>query len=119
MRAKDELGRAGERAATRYLRAHGIDVLDRNWRCAAGELDIVARSGRTLIVYEVKTRSTDRYGGPLAAVGPAKRARLRRLAAQWLRDHHGGYDQVRIDVLGLTVRPGGGGCLVEHVRGVA
>ena len=118
MGAKDELGREGEQAAARYLEERGFRVLDRNWRCDGGEIDIVAVERRTFVVCEVKTRSGTRYGSPLDAVGHAKRRRLRRLAALWLSAHGVRFDHVRIDVLGL-LRDGDGGFTVEHVRGVA
>jgi putative endonuclease len=117
MRAKDVLGQAGEQAAAEYLRAHGLRILDRNWRCAEGEIDIVAVERHTLVVCEVKSRTGLQYGGPLEAVGRAKRARLRRLAVQWLNAHGVRFDQVRIDVVGL-VYEGTGGFSVEHIRGV-
>jgi putative endonuclease len=117
MGAKDVLGREGERAAVGYLESCGFRILDRNWRCADGEIDIVAVERHTLVVCEVKTRSGTRYGTPLDAVGQAKRRRLRKLAAQWLSAHGIRFDQVRIDVLGL-LRDGAGGFTVEHVRGV-
>lgn len=118
MGAKELLGREGEQAAVRYLEGRGFRILDRNWRCAGGEIDIVAVERHTFVVCEVKTRSGTRYGTPLDAVGRAKRMRLRRLAAQWLSAHGVRYDQIRIDVLGL-LRDGSGGFTVEHVRGVA
>jgi putative endonuclease len=117
MGAKDVLGREGEQAAAGYLEASGFQILDRNWRCADGEIDIVAADRRTFVVCEVKTRSGTRFGTPLDAVGQAKRRRLRRLAAQWLAAHGSRYDQIRIDVLGL-LRDGSGGFTIEHVRGV-
>ena len=101
MNAKDVLGRAGEQAAVSYLEGCGFRILDRNWRSADGEIDIVAVERHTLVVCEVKTRSGTRFGTPLDAVGRAKRARLRRLAAQWLAAHGIRFDQIRIDVLGL------------------
>jgi len=116
--AKDLLGREGEQAAVSYLEGRGFRILDRNWRCAGGEIDIVAVERHTFVVCEVKTRSGTRYGTPLDAVGRAKRLRLRRLAAQWLSAHGVRFDQIRIDVLGL-LRDGSGGFTVEHVRGVA
>jgi putative endonuclease len=116
--AKDLLGREGEQAAVKYLEGCGFRILDRNWRCADGEIDIVAVERHTFVVCEVKTRSGTRYGTPLDAVGRAKRARLRRLAAQWLSAHGVRFDQIRIDVLGL-LRDGSDGFTVEHVRGVA
>jgi putative endonuclease len=117
MRAKDELGRSGEQAAAEYLESCGMRVLDRNWRSTDGEIDIVAVERRVLVVCEVKTRTSMRYGGPLEAVGRAKRARLRRLAAQWLNAHGIRFDEIRIDVVGLLYE-GTGGFTVEHVRGV-
>lgn len=117
MRAKDALGREGERAAAEYLERAGLRILDRNWRCADGEIDIVAAERRVLVVCEVKTRSDTRYGGPLEAITRSKQARLRRLAARWLVAHGVLFDEVRIDVVGL-LRDGEGDFLVEHVRGV-
>jgi putative endonuclease len=117
MRAKDVLGREGEQAAADYLTERGFRILDRNWRCADGEIDIVAVERHSLVVCEVKTRSGTRYGTPLEAVGRAKRNRLRRLAVLWLNAHGVRFDQIRIDVLGLLYE-GSGGFTIEHVRGV-
>jgi putative endonuclease len=77
------LGRAGEDLAVAWYEAHGYEVVARNWRCREGELDVVARQGRLHIFCEVKSRSSDTFGLPAEAVGPVKRARLRRLAALW------------------------------------
>ena len=117
MRAKDALGKSGEQAAAEYLEAHGFRVLDRNWRSADGEIDIVAVERQVFVVCEVKSRTSTRYGTPLEAVGRAKRARLRRLAVQWLNAHGIRFDEVRIDVVGLLYE-GTGGFTIEHVRGV-
>ena len=117
MHAKDVLGRSGEQAAAEYLESCGVRILDRNWRCAIGEIDIVAVDRQALVVVEVKARTGMRYGGPLEAVSRAKRARLRRLAVQWLNAHGVRFDHVRIDVVGL-VYDGTGGFTVEHVPGV-
>ena len=78
------LGARGEDLAARWYLARGYDVIDRNWRCRIGEIDIVARRGRTIVVCEVKTRSSDAFGSPAAAVTPTKQLRLRRLAMAWL-----------------------------------
>ncbi len=117
MGAKDVLGREGEQAAADYLKGLGYRILDRNWRCADGEIDIVAVERHTFVVCEVKTRSGTRYGTPLDAVGYAKRRRLRRLAAQWLAAHGVRFDRIRVDVIGL-LRDGNGGFSIEHVREV-
>jgi len=116
VRAKDALGKAGEELAARHLAAAGMVVLDRNWRCEVGEIDIVARDGDTLVVCEVKTRSGTAYGSPLEAVTPAKADRLRALAARWLADRRVRPAAVRIDVVGVR-RPRVGPTVLEHVRG--
>jgi putative endonuclease len=115
--AKDSLGRSGEQEAVEYLERAGLRILDRNWRCAEGEIDIVAAERQVLVICEVKTRSSTRYGSPLEAISPRKRARLRRLAIRWLVAHGVLFDEVRIDVIGL-VRDQSGSYQLEHVRGV-
>jgi putative endonuclease len=117
MHAKDVLGRDGEQAAVNYLESCGFRILDRNWRCAEGEIDIVAVDRHTFVVCEVKTRSGTRYGTPLEAIGRAKRSRLRKLAVRWLTAHGVRFDQIRIDVVGL-LHDGTGGFTIEHLRGV-
>jgi putative endonuclease len=117
VKAKDALGRRGEQLAAQYLERAGFRILDRNWRCAEGEIDIVAAERRVLVVCEVKTRSGVGYGGPLDAITRAKRSRLRRLAIRWLVAHGVLFDEVRIDVIGL-LRDRSGQFTVEHVRGV-
>jgi putative endonuclease len=117
MRAKDVLGRVGEQAAAEYLERAGMRILARNWRCSAGEIDIVAAERRMLVVCEVKTRSSTRYGTPLEAITRAKQRRLRRLAVCWLAANGVLFHEVRIDVVGLIRNPAGG-FAIEHVRGV-
>jgi len=116
MRVKDAVGRYGEDVAERHLCEAGLRVLDRNWRCADGEIDIVAVEGDTLVVCEVKTRSGMGYGDPGEAVGPAKAARLRRLALRWLSGREVGWQDLRFDVVTVLRRPRGGP-LVRHLRG--
>jgi putative endonuclease len=112
-----ELGRFGEAYAARHLVEQGMVVLDRNWRCDAGEIDLVLRDGRVLVVCEVKTRSSTAYGSPIEGVTAVKAARLRRLAARWLVAHRLRPDDVRIDLVGVLV-PTGRTPRVEHVIGV-
>ncbi len=111
------LGAFGEAYAARHLVEQGMVLLDRNWRCEVGEIDLVLRDGRVLVVCEVKTRSSTAYGSPLEGVTEQKAARLRRLAARWLEDHHVRPDEVRIDLVGVLV-PRAGGPRLDHVRGV-
>ena len=111
------LGGYGEAQAARFLVERGMVVLDRNWRCDLGELDLVLRDGSVLVFCEVKTRATEAFGSPLESVTPAKVARLRRLAARWMRDHGVRAEEVRLDLVGVLLGGSGPG-RVEHVPGV-
>lgn len=119
MRAKDAVGAYGERVAQRLLTESGLEVLDRNWRCARGEIDIVARdvAADEIVFVEVKTRRSTAYGLPAEAVTPVKLARLRRLAGEWLTAHEVAAGGVRLDVVAVLV-PGTGAARVEHLRAV-
>ena len=118
VRAKDALGRYGEDVAVRVLLSAGFELLDRNWRCDAGEIDIVARDGDVLVVCEVKTRSSNAFGSPLEAVDSAKLHRLHRLAGRWLAVHDVRPARIRVDVVAV-LRPRYGASRVDHLRGVA
>jgi len=95
-------GRWGEDLAARWYTDRGYTVVARNWRCPTGEIDLVARRGRVVVVIEVKARRTEAYGPAAAAVGRLKQQRLRRLAAEWLATSgiHG--VEVRFDVVAVT-----------------
>lgn len=113
-----ELGAYGEQLAARYLVDRGLVLLERNWRCPAGELDLVLREGGILVFCEVKTRRGRRFGHPLEAVDAAKVDRLHRLAAAWQEEHGVHPEHVRLDVVGLLVGSDGR-ARIEHVRGVS
>ena len=117
MAAKDALGRYGEKVAAQHLLDRGYQVLCRNWRCDAGEIDIVARDGDWLVVCEVKTRRSTRCGLPVEAVDARKVRRLRRLAAAWLSESGLHPPLVRIDVVSVLC-PKAGAAVVEHRQAV-
>jgi putative endonuclease len=106
MAAKDVLGRRGEDLAVRHLEAQGLVVLSRNWRCRDGELDVVATDFDQLVVCEVKTRSSTRYGTPAEALDNTKVARIRRLAGAWMTAHHVRWCPVRFDLVAIVAAPG-------------
>lgn len=119
------IGRLGEQAAQRYLEARGYRVLDRNWRSPApdqrGELDLVLRDRRELVVCEVKTRTGAALAHPSEAVTPEKAARLRRLAVVWMNLHPSTWAKaVRIDVVAVRLGPSEPHHLdsIEHLRAV-
>ncbi len=116
-RAKDAVGAYGERVAVAHLVADGMELIERNWRGSAGEVDAILRdTDGTLVFCEVKTRRSTRFGSPVEAVVTAKTRRLRRLAAQWLAGSDAGTAPVRFDVVSVLPQPAGA-ARVEHLRG--
>ncbi|MDN3904257.1 YraN family protein [Arthrobacter sp. YD2] len=118
MRAKDILGSRGEELAAQYLTESGLCVIDRNWRCPDGEIDLVAVDGATLVIVEVKTRSSLNFGHPFEAISPAKLARLHHLGAAWVRAHNRYYAHRRIDAVAV-LDDGTGSPVLEHLRGIS
>ncbi len=121
MRARDAVGRFGEQVAAASLIESGLTIVDRNWRCCDGEIDIVAIDRGVLAIIEVKTRSSTAFGDPAQAVTRAKAARLRRLAARWLTDRRQSisaeyWPEVRFDVVCVLVNPRGRPS-VRHLKG--
>jgi len=98
------LGRIGERKAGRFLRRRGLQILERNWVCPGGELDLLARDGETLVVVEVRTSRAGFAGGPVYTVGPDKRRRIERLTRRWLLRSRWSPESVRFDVISVQRR---------------
>lgn len=85
------------------LRSHGYQIVDRNWRCQVGEVDIVARQGNEWVFVEVKTRQGASFGTPEEAVTDAKRSRLLQVGAAYLSEHDGGDVGWRVDVVAVEL----------------
>lgn len=98
-----ELGGIGERAAAELLQMEGYEILERNYRCRTGEIDLIAARGSEVNFIEVKTRRNYRYGRPCEAVGPKKIQHIRRTASQYLRNCGSFYDDVRFHVVEVTL----------------
>jgi putative endonuclease len=120
-RSKQQLGARGEDLACAELERQGLQVLERNWRCRRGEIDIVAEergtNGLTLVFCEVKCRSGLGFGHPLEAITFAKMQTLRQLAALWMRQHRVRASSIRLDAIGVVLIPGNEPA-VTHVRAV-
>jgi putative endonuclease len=114
---RQALGAYGEALAARQLVAQGMVLLDRNWRCDVGEIDLVLREGPVLVVCEVKTRSSDRCGSPHEAVTADKLARLKLLGLRWAEAHGVRPAETRIDLVAVH-RPRRGPSTLDHVRGL-
>lgn len=114
--ANQLLGAAAEQAAADFLRAQGLEILDRNFRRRLGELDIIARDGDVLVIAEVRARSSDQFGGAAASVDSGKQTRLIRAAHQLLQQRRDlARLRVRFDVLAIS-KVGGHPTHVEWIR---
>jgi len=113
--ARKRLGQRGEDLAAAQLEERGYIVRERNWRCPAGEIDIVAEDGGCLVFVEVRTRRGRKYGTPEESVTPVKQAKLVEVAQTYLQEH--GWDgDWRIDVVAVEMTSGGKLLRVELIK---
>jgi putative endonuclease len=119
--SKQQLGVRGEDLACAELQRQGLQVLERNWRCRLGEIDIVAAeagaNGLTLVFCEVKCRSGLGFGHPLEAITFSKMRTLRQLAVLWMREHQVSASAIRLDAIGVVLAAGQEPS-ITHVRAV-
>jgi putative endonuclease len=101
--ARRQLGDQGEDLAAAALRQQGYKILERNYVTPLGEIDLIARQGKTLVIVEVKTRKSLRFGSPQESVSVTKQNRLRRLADYYLKDKRLVGSPVRFDVVAVTL----------------
>lgn len=113
--ARQKLGRWGERVAATHLEAQGMRILERNWRCARGEIDLVAQHDDVLIFVEVKTRRGRALGLPEEALTPAKAARLVLLGEAYLAEHELVGISWRVDLVAVELDPSGKLLRCEHI----
>jgi putative endonuclease len=110
------LGRFGERLAVAHLEAKGYAVLDRNFRCREGEIDIIAQNDGCLVFVEVRTRRGDAMGTALESVTPLKCARLVAAAEAYCQQHPQAAPERRIDVIAVDLTPGGRLLQLQHIE---
>ncbi len=115
--ARQALGAYGEDVAARHLQELGMVLLDRNWRCAEGEIDLVLRDGEVMVACEVKTRTSLAAGTPHEAITDDKLARLRVLGERWAQARGVRPPDIRIDLVAV-LRPRKGPAIVDHVPGL-
>ena len=111
------LGRYGEDLAATHLVEQGMVIIARNFRCNAGEIDIIARDGEVLVVCEVKTRRRTMQGQPLEAITTRKMRTLRAVLLHWLAENAVYAPHIRFDAIGIVMHPVGRPT-ITHVRGV-
>lgn len=100
-------GKKGEDLAAAYLAETGYRIIERNYRCCFGEIDIVAWEGDTLVFAEVKSRRTEAYGAPQLAVGREKQDKISRIALNYLSEKHLRHHPARFDVVAVKLLPAG------------
>ena len=93
-----QLGNFGERLVARWYEKHGFQIVDRQWRSRAGEIDIVAMRNSLIVFCEVKTRRSAAFGTPAEAVDWRKQMKIRKVAMDWLRAHEVTGKEIRFDV---------------------
>lgn len=113
---KHVLGLYGERLAGEYLQSIGYEILERNWRCSLGEIDLIAKDHNRFVFVEVKTRNGSGFGQPLEAITELKLNRIRRLVGEWCRVRQLSGIDVRIDAVGVLVKSGK--VQLEHLKQV-
>jgi putative endonuclease len=112
---RKRLGNQGEDIACTFLERSGVTILERNWRCQAGEADVIAREGDDLVFVEVKTRTSNSAGFPEDAVNREKRRRYEKIATEYLFSHNLPSARVRFDVMALLLS-GDGKAFLRHHR---
>ncbi|TFE25027.1 YraN family protein [Cohnella luojiensis] len=111
-------GRAGEDAAAEHLLQLGYIVVERNWRCRSGEIDLVAQDGETLVIVEVRSRTNPtRFGSAVEAITPRKCRQVRELATIYLKHGKAEPHSVRFDVVAVTFQQEGIVAEIKHLKG--
>lgn len=113
---RQAVGKRGEDAAARFLKKRGLDIVERNVRSRFGEIDLVAREGKTLVFVEVKCRRARDGDPPQAAVTPPKQRRLGRLASGYLRRKRLTEVPCRFDVVAVILDARGSVTDIRHLK---
>jgi putative endonuclease len=116
MTQKQFMGKYGEDLSAKYLQDRGYQIIERNWRCNLGEIDLIAKEGNRIIFVEVKTRNGSGYGHPFEAITALKVSRMRKLAAQWCAENKSAGSKVRLDAIAVLIQ--NGKVAIEHLKQV-
>ena len=99
-------GESGESIAVKFLKKNGYKIIEQNYRCKLGEIDIIARDDRVLAFIEVKARRTEEFGGPKWAVTSRKQRKISMVALKYLKDTEQMGKKARFDVVAIRLLPG-------------
>ena len=114
--SRKELGAKGEKLAARFLRRKGYKIVQRNYRCKLGEVDIVAEQDKTLVFVEVRTKQTEKFGPPQSSVTSTKRRHISRVALFYIKEKGLVEQSCRFDVIAITFPSGSRKPNIEHIE---
>jgi putative endonuclease len=114
--SRRETGLMGEKLACDFLAKNGYNIIERNYRCPEGEIDVIARQRDTLVFIEVRTKTSQKFGGPEESITPIKAARLKTLAEIYGQNHDGLPDDWRIDVVAIEMKKDGRASRIEIIE---
>lgn len=121
--SNQSVGQLGEDLAAQKLADEGYEIVDMNWRCRFGEIDIIALSEQGELAFvEVRTRRTLRFGTPEESITPKKMSRMRRLAGLWLKEHEFRYSKIRLDLMAVRLKQNEKETIeaqLTHLRGIS
>jgi len=109
-----QTGKRGEDIAVAYLKNRGYRIIERNYKCLFGEIDIVAKDGDTVVFVEVKSRKSEKFGDPQGAVGWEKQKKISRISLKYLEEKHLYPCDARFDVVAIKMLPAGS--IVELIQ---
>lgn len=114
--SRQEVGAKGEKLAVKFLKRKGYKIVQRNYRCKLGEIDIIAKQDKTIVFVEVKTRQTQEFGAPQYAVTSAKRSQISRVALWYIKEKGFVEQACRFDVIAITFSPESRKPKIEHIE---
>ncbi len=114
--SRKEVGNKGEKLAAKFLKRKGYKIIQRNYKCKLGEIDIIAEQDRTIVFVEVKTRRTQEFGPPQNAITAAKRSQISKVALFYIREKKFVDQSCRFDVIGITFSPESRKPRIEHIE---
>ena len=113
--SNQRIGGQGEDLAVAFLARKGYTIVERNYRCKGGEVDLVARDGKTVVFVEVKTRRSLSYGVPQLAVNHFKQRQIMKASLTWLSSHRSHDAPARFDVVAITLQ-NSGEAIIDHIQ---
>ena len=110
------IGKQGEQLAQEYIRQQGYTLLEKNFRCKVGELDLIAKDRHMVVFLEVRTKTSTAYGPAYNSVTPHKQRQVKRVALFYIAQHNLVNTQFRFDVIGITLNPQSGEHRLDHIQ---